>query len=323
MRGHAAGRSEGGQAATPDRRGRAAAELVAAGSNFTRPAARGPARTQEVAELSSVDSAPKGWRARSYLWDGGFLGIGRGSAVVPRHSHHAIQIAIGLDGPVGLNGPDDEWRTYRGVMVAPDVPHQFDPMASLLAMIFVEPESREGRWLRNSLHAPVAEIPAAKLDPCLPTLRAIWDDPVDAPETARLVHSVVRGLCAGPPPLDALDPRIVRALEVIRRMDTAVISLQEVARAVFLSPSRFAHLFREQVGLPFRRYVLWRRLNRAMLAVGRGRTLSAAAHACGFADSAHLTRTCYQMFGQAPSVLMGPGEFHEIPAPFELPFATT
>jgi AraC-like DNA-binding protein len=166
----------------------------------------------------------------------------------------------------------------------------------------------------------VTEIGAARLEACVPPLRAVWEEPVDAPEAARLIHAVVRGLCAGPPPLQPLDPRIVRALETIRRMDTARISLDEVARAVFLSPSRFAHLFSEQVGLPFRRYVLWRRLTRAMLAVGRGSTLSAAAHACGFADSAHLTRTCYQMLGQPPSMLMRPGEFYEIPAPFELPF---
>jgi len=72
------------------------------------------------------------------------------------------------------------------------------------------------------------------------------------------------------------------------------------------------------VGLPFRRYVLWRRLTRAMVAVGRGRTLTAAAHECGFSDSAHLTRTCYQMLGQPPSVLLQSGEFWEIPAPFDL-----
>src|SRR5690606_12145665 len=109
------------------------------------------------------------------------------------------------------------------------------------------------------------------------------------------------------------------ALEVIRQTDTSKIALETVARAVFLSPSRFAHLFSEEVGFPFRRYLLWRRLTRAMLAVGRGSTLSAAAHQCGFSDSAHLTRASVQMFGQPPSVMMQAGEFYEIPAPFDLP----
>lgn len=80
-----------------------------------------------------------------------------------------------------------------------------------------------------------------------------------------------------------------------------------------------AHLFREEVGLPFRRYVLWRKLSRAMLLIGRGSSLTEAAYASGFADSAHLTRTFRQMFGIPPTVMMGGGEFYEIPAPFELP----
>lgn len=63
--------------------------------------------------------------------------------------------------------------------------------------------------------------------------------------------------------------------------------------------------------------MLWRKLTRAMLVIGRERTIAAAAHAADFADAAHLTRTFYQMVGLAPSVLMR-GEFFEIPSPFEV-----
>jgi AraC family transcriptional regulator len=268
------------------------------------------------------------WRARWYLWDGGFLTIGRapkGSddpsglrTVVPPHSHHAIQIMIGLDGPIGLAAAGSEWSRGEGLMVAADVPHQFDPMGALMTLIFVDPESRAGRWLTRSFRTPVVEIPRPKLEAWVPRVRLLWDDPPDLPETAALIHSLVRDLCSGPPPPDRLDERIVRALQIIREADAAKLSLEAVARAVYLSPSRFAHLFSEEVGLPFRRYVLWRRLTRALLMVGRGHTLSAAAHICGFADSAHLTRACVQMFGQAPSLLMQAGEYYEIPGPAEL-----
>jgi AraC-like DNA-binding protein len=275
----------------------------------------------ELPEANEVEAGKQAWRARWYVWDGGFLTLGRGQgAIVPLHSHHAIQVSLGLDGPIGHRTPDSEWRRCSGLMVAPDVEHEFETATSLLAILLVDPETREGRWLRRSTQEPITEIPPAKTEDVLATVRRLWAEPEDAPETATMIHSVTRRLCAGPPPPYALDERIVRALEIIRRTDTRKLSLEAVAKAVFLSSSRFAHLFTEQVGLPFRRYVLWRRLTRAMLAVGRGHTLSAAAHACGFADSAHLTRTCYQMFGLPPSLLLSPGEFFEIPAPFELPF---
>ena len=84
---------------------------------------------------------------------------------------------------------------------------------------------------------------------------------------------------------------------------------------VHLSPGRFTHLFKDEVGLPFRRYMLWRKVTRAMLSMGRERTLAAAAQCGDFSDAAHLTRTFGQMFGMNPSVLMR-GDFFEIPSPF-------
>lgn len=38
----------------------------------------------------------------------------------------------------------------------------------------------------------------------------------------------------------------------------------------------FAPAGAREVGLPFRRYMLWRKLTRSMLAIGRERTLAAA-----------------------------------------------
>lgn len=61
----------------------------------------------------------------------------------------------------------------------------------------------------------------------------------------------------------------------------------------FLSPGRFAHVFKQQVGLPLRRHMLWRKLTRAMLAIGKERTIAAAAHASDFAAAAHVTRTFF------------------------------
>lgn len=270
--------------------------------------------------MTADEYSTSAWRARWYLWDGGFLALGRSTVLVPPHSHHAIQITMALEGEVAMRSGTDEWTTYRGVITAPDVRHQLDYRGgSLGALLFVDPESTEGRWLRRSLRGPLTALSEPKLELALSTLRAFWEEPADAPETARMIHGLVRSLCPGPPPAHDVDRRVVKALEVIRNLDTRKISLEDVASAVFLSPSRFAHLFKEEIGLPFRRYLLWRKLNRAMIAVGQGKTLTAAAHAAGFADSAHLTRSATQMFGLPPSVMLVRAEFYQVPAPFELP----
>ena len=257
------------------------------------------------------------WSPRWYLWDGGFFLLGRGQGIIPPHSHHAIQIVIAIDGMTLVKGRNGDWRTGRCTIVRPDAEHSFDGNNVHGAMLFVEPESVEGQWLRTSLRDDITVVPDARVDACLTELRTFYENPLEAIEVGALIRHCVRALSAGAPPSRRLDARVTRVLKQIRESDDLRVSLESAAESACLSPSRFAHLFKQQVGLPFRRYMLWRKVTRAMFAVGREGTIAAAAHAADFADAAHLTRTFYQMFGIPPSLLMR-GEFFEIDPPFEL-----
>jgi AraC family transcriptional regulator len=64
-----------------------------------------------------------------------------------------------------------------------------------------------------------------------------------------------------------------------------------------------SHLFVEQTGLPFRTYLLWLRLTKAVESMAAGASLTEAAHEAGFADSAHFSRTFRRMFGVAAAAL--------------------
>ena len=250
-----------------------------------------------------------------YLWDGGYLLVGRGTGVVPPHAHHAIQISFAIDGEVGIQGERGDWRMGRGFIVRSDAVHSYKPNGSLGAMIFVDPESAEGVWLSTSLRNAITLVPEARLAVCVPELKRLVDQPFESMGIPELIKHCVQALCAGVPPSRRLDERITRVLAAIRAADELRLSIEDAAAMAFLSPSRFAHLFKQQVGLPFRRYMLWRKLTRAMLVIGRGQTISTAAHEADFSDAAHLTRTFYQMVGLAPSLLMR-GEFFEIAPPF-------
>lgn len=267
-------------------------------------------------------------RPRWYLWEGGFLLLGSAEGVVPSHAHHAIQIVIAIDGEIAVKEDGDDWRAGRGVIVRQDVPHAFDGRGAIGGMLFVDPESSEGRWLGSGLRESVTVVSDARLDPCAAALMAFVEQrraSVDATIAANIDATIdigdtlrrcVLSLCPGAPPTRHPDERITKVRAAIRASDDLRVSLEDAAAMACLSPSRFAHLFREQVGLPFRRYLLWRKLARAMVTIGRERTIAAAAHASDFADAAHLTRTFYQMFGMPPSALMR-GEFFEIPSPFD------
>jgi AraC family transcriptional regulator len=249
------------------------------------------------------------------LWEGGFLLTARAQGVVPSHAHHAIQIVIALDGCVAIRGTDDEWRESRGIIVRPDAVHSFDCNGALGVMVFVDPESSEGAWLSASLRQDITSVPDTRLDSILPELLAFAERPDETQDVAALVRGCIHGLRPGLAPTRRFDSRVTTVLDAIRRSDDLRMSLDTAAEMACLSPTRFAHVFRDQVGLPFSRYMLWRKLTRAMVAIASERTIAAAAHAADFADAAHLTRTFYQMVGMAPSALMR-GDFIEIDSPF-------
>ena len=264
-----------------------------------------------------MDRAPYQWLSepRWFLWDGGFLLIARADGVVPAHAHHAIQISISTDKPMAVCGEDEAWHSGAGMIVRPDVTHSFNACGASGAMLFVDPESSEGGWLQSVLTQDITMVPEVRLQSAAAELRTFVEQPFEGMEIGALIQHCVRSLTPGAPPMRKLDPRVTTVLSRIQAADDLRISLEAAAEMAFLSPSRFAHLFRDQVGLPFSRYMLWRKLTRAMVAIGSERTISDAAHAADFADAAHLTRTFYQMVGMAPSVLMR-GAFAEIPSPF-------
>ena len=105
------------------------------------------------------------------------------------------------------------------------------------------------------------------------------------------------------PPASSLDHRITRAIEWILPRIEEPLTLGQAADVACLSESRFSHLFAEETGLPFRTWVLWRRLMRSVELMAAGETLTSAAHQAGFSDSAHFSRTFLRMFGVQASAL--------------------
>lgn len=242
--------------------------------------------------------------------------LGSSEGIVPSHSHHGIQIVITLDGESAVE-VEGRWLAGRGIIVPPDVPHAYSARGASGAMLFVDPESSEGAWLRSTVGESVTIVPEIRVAPAAAALRTFLERPFESRDLGSIIRSCVQSLCAGAPPSRRLDPRVTAVLESIRASNDLRISLEAAASTIHLSPSRFQHLFKQQVGLPFRRYVLWRKLTRAMVAIGCEPTLTAAAQTSDFADAAHLTRTFQQMFGIPPSVMMQ-GRFFTIASPFDM-----
>jgi AraC-like DNA-binding protein len=97
----------------------------------------------------------------------------------------------------------------------------------------------------------------------------------------------------------AADARALAAIEAMAQGETLV----EVSRRLGLSASRVTHLVTEQLGAPPRTWRTWLRLRSAVELLAEGENITGVAHAAGFADSAHFSRTCSASLGIAPSAL--------------------
>ena len=124
--------------------------------------------------------------------------------------------------------------------------------------------------------------------------------PFEASDTTTLSGSLVRLtdlLIPESVPDEPLDARIAEALNYIDELETKRVAAGELAEQLSLSESRFLHLFKEEMQMTVRKYLMWRRTLDGAIMVVRGASITEAAHATGFTDSAHFARVFKQIFG--------------------------
>lgn len=226
------------------------------------------------------------WTGEMWLRPG--FGMFRGVAGDnSEHVHCAHQIAIGLQGDVEIYLAQRRVRA-RGLAIPARMPHCLVPADVLL--IYLDPLTVEGRSLVPERTGMERVLPSSLCDQLL--------DACHSPETLR--HTLLEAL--GLPARSDLDQRLVKVISTLETSLTGgtVVERRALASEVGLSPSRFSHWFVDQTGMPLRIYRKWLRLVVALHRAARSANFTEAAHAAGFSDSAHFSRTFRQTFGVNP-----------------------
>lgn len=208
-----------------------------------------------------------------------------------------VSLYVALEGHIDVRLGDGEWQSTELAVTQPYVPHQVRCHARHILVIQIEAET-------------------VRLDALPPALQA--NGVVQAPE---LVGRIREQQCAirerladldlhtsgfdqrlfgRQLPARALEPRIQRVVDLIKRDASAMLGADDYAAKVHLSFSRFLHLFRQEVGAPFRGFRTWKRARALLQYVNQDANLSHVALEAGYPDSTHFSHSIRQVYGLRP-----------------------
>jgi AraC-like DNA-binding protein len=221
------------------------------------------------------------------------------------HRNATAVLAVALDRRLEVaadpENPDGIYRSARSVLIPPNTLHHLRIEGGRMAFLYVDPLSRDLAALtaRMQVVTPRAAFDLIGEGAVIKVLAGVADGGVtDGDGRKTLTELLGIGSRADP------DARILSALRRMRDQPHRSQSMAELGACAGLSASRFLHLFKAETGVPLRRYRLWNRMGAAVAAVRDGQSLTEAAHAAGFASSAHFSTAFRDMFGMMPSELL-------------------
>lgn len=204
---------------------------------------------------------------------------------------------VAVEGSIRVSIDGGEWQVGRMAVVPAYVPHQVISEARLINVIKLEAETVDLAALPEPLRGSGA---------------------VDAPWFVDRVRACQRELCANGREVDLMaldfdqlffghalatrpiDRRIQAVMDNIKRHPSAPGSAEECAETAHLSFSRFLHLFKQEVGVPFRSFRTWKRARSLLHYVNRDSNLAHVALDTGYPDSTHFSHSIRQVYGLKP-----------------------
>lgn len=239
-----------------------------------------------------------------YLWNSRVM-FATNSMQTDFHSHYAATLAISLEKNITIEtdlGKED----YRVALVGPNTYHRtISPGVEMVALL-IDPESYEFGSIAESISSgEVKRLDIQNFLPLIDTLWSLYYGNLSDHEATELQLNLLRTVYPFDTLKTSVDPRIQKIAKRIRMEVPNSIRMKEIGKDFSISEDRLIRLFKENLGIPLRRYLLWVRILRAVKELKAGNNLTDAAHAAGFSDSAHFSRTFKENFGFIPSLFFG------------------
>lgn len=205
------------------------------------------------------------------------------------HAHPAIEIVLASHGSFTLNTPEKAYPNLNFAVIRANQKHSIEAVDCQIKLVMLE--HRE-----VGIKADLASY-GILFNQKLYVEKAGNSD-------VELNGSILDALAEREVSNDYED-RINTCIAVFKNESLEYSSMiQKLKSLVYLSESRLSHIFKAQVGISLKRYLVWSRLKRTIHTVlNRNENLFSAALTCGFYDQAHLTKAFKEMLGITPSAV--------------------
>ena len=151
-------------------------------------------------------------RARFFFFSGMAVFLGP-MEDASEHRHHAMQLALGLDGPFEVQAGSKK-HVAKATAIEPDCPHRFCGMGARHALLLTDPELTLSASLMGtcSSGSGVTVFDPSPIQKEIHGLRSSLDLPPDCHSVSRLCNALLQRLCGSTPEeTPNEDPRVVAA----------------------------------------------------------------------------------------------------------------
>ena len=213
------------------------------------------------------------------------------------HSHMAAHIIVSFGDKIKVNSEKMEYEG-QGILIPSGVSHVVDTKGQR-ALVFLYDNT-------TAVATQIKETQLLSADVCKAIVKEYIESNI-SDSTRNYLHfeeTVLHQLGIHETKCTIMDERIQSAIKYMHSMVSKKLTCKEVADFVHLSEGRFSHLFKEQVGMTFASYLIYKRIMYVYMQIIQGKSITDAAIEAGFSSSAHFADVNRRVFGLTASGLI-------------------
>lgn len=217
------------------------------------------------------------------------------------HKHNFIKIILSQEDNFVITLKEQHKQAYQALLVQSNVMHKLKSSdENRIMVIYFDAYCFNGMRLKNSQES-LKVLDINKFNNLLDEFYNLENEKkMNSEHIEYFINHVTDTIYAENQHMPTIDKRIEKCLKYID--NNGSMSMNKISNYIDLSPSYFTFLFKQEMGLTFRKYLLYKKLMNALISLHNNETLTASAYEGGFSDQSHFIKTFKKSFGLLPSI---------------------